>query len=151
MLRRKVRTLAVLAVTIVSATMLVALGTPRASASTGDLCHTGDNPWDCLQVFGTGLQVDGYDGWAYNNSGASEGGFHIEFYTAPSDEFPNGSAVTALVNSPGFSLPPYSNSQNYDYAADITSAHSYWVCDALWQATGSGYNDIGHVCGHVVP
>lgn len=145
MLNRRVRNLAVTAMTIVSATVLIALGGTSAYATSPPIC-SGGAPKACIQVFGSGLVVKNANGWIWNNSSRTLTAVHVEDYF----NYSGAQGPTALTsnfmnncNSPN--LSPGTNSPNCS-TGDWAFGSAVWVCAAAWQHRNGIYYDLGWRC-----
>lgn len=96
--KRRICNFAVIATTVVSATVLTILGTTGAAAnasaapdSTGVLCapQTEFIPRACVQIFGSGTNIASMNGWANNPATSIYTGdsAHIELYYMTSGNF----------------------------------------------------------------
>lgn len=144
MLNRKVRNLAVTAITIGSTTALLTLGATGASAATKPICSAGA-PRACIQVLGgTGGEVAPANAWMWNNTSNAFPQMHIEIYNqatsgppSPSDTHENCGVGT---------VAPHSNSRVCGPLYYIFPTPSY-LCSAAWQLDGNGgYSDRAWVC-----
>jgi len=144
---RKVRNFAVAAVTIFSAFFLAIVNAADASASTAPIC-SGGAPRDCIQIFGSGLNITEEDGWIWNNTSASIPSAHIEFYSAFHNQSPLAPGSAPFVNQGVGRVDPNSNS----VAALIDPPQpnsDIYECDASWQDNGSQHILLGWACGYV--
>jgi hypothetical protein len=148
MLNRKVRSLAVTALTIVSAAVLTALSATGASASTNPRC-VASTPRACVQVFGNGTYVQDVNGWAWNTTRAQIDDLHIELYIQfQSPRPPGGTHWAFLMNCGEFNLPGGRNSANCSYSSSFVTDANAYVCAAVWQYA-DGYHDRGYSCARI--
>jgi hypothetical protein len=159
MQNRKVRNLAVTAITVMSAIGFAALGTTSASASTNPTCVNGTyqgvkSPLTCVQVFGNGLVVDAWNGWAYNNTNYAWGPLHMElYYNRSTPAGPTGSGSIPEQNCGEFYLEyVYQNSNNCSWAgaSNVKTVDPGYYCSALWLYLGNNqYADLSSKCVYV--
>ena len=149
MLKHRVRNLAVAGFMIASAVVLTAAFAPSASATTPPTCVTSDVPWSCVQVFGSGLNVQEMNGWAHNQTGSTIFYLHIELYYAGGPQPPL--YGTPIGNCGQFNLPGGANSPNCSSGSFSFTGPAY-ACSAVWQLihpTPPEWRDLGWVCVHV--
>jgi hypothetical protein len=176
MVNHKIRNIAITGITLVAVIALIALGAGGASAApkaaavaaapaaagarvmpdtTRPTCASDGSilPWACVQVFGAGLIVDAWNGWAH---GAADGEYlgndlHIElYYNAHGPAYPSQSIPEK--NCGGFSLSPGENSPNCSWpgASPNKKVDPGYYCSAVWEHLGGNdYVDLDHVCVHV--
>jgi hypothetical protein len=135
MLSRKIRNLAVTAITIVSATVLTTLSATGASATTLPTCYKNGTliPWTCVQVIGSGLHIAEMDGWLYNPkdsiyTGAS---VDIELYYAGRNQAP-GIDTPKIRNCDQFYVPEPGFDSDPCPWQPIGDVNAGYYCAALW-------------------
>lgn len=126
----------------------------NAPDTTGARCAGDGNvfPWACVQVFGSGLIVDAWNGWAAATDGVYDGNsLHMElYYNAHSPAYPDQSIPE--LNCGGFSLTfPGERSSNCGWpgASPNKTVNPGYYCAAVWQSFNGSFYDLDHVCVYV--
>lgn len=165
---RRICNIAVIAITIVSTAVVIALGATSASASTAPEC-SGGAPRACIQVFGSGMNVSQVDGWIWNNTSSKLTDAHVELYTALISQGPlagggsgsvplygagNGSGNCGSYNlAPGTNTPNCSGYNfslyNFYYYEEHLAVSSAYLCAAAWQYANGAYYVKGWRCAYV--
>lgn len=124
--------------------------------STNPKCHSDGSiiPWACVQVFGNGLIIDAWNGWAYVPATSvlyDSSSAHIELYY--NSRGPYGPAThysNSGHNCPGFTINTGKNSPNCSWpgASASKKVNAGYYCAAVWWYTDTWSDNYSCVYVH---
>jgi hypothetical protein len=122
------------------------------------LCNENIDPWPCLKIYGSELDVSSVSTWAHNEPGGThlagvDGPDHIELYVTNVDEPlrpdpPDPSDIGILWNSGDLTAASGANSAAFDVAGD-TFGQDLYVCAAVWVDSGKNHVLSSYECAAV--
>jgi hypothetical protein len=128
-----------MAAMIMVAGSAIALPGGPAYASTGNACNTYSWGLVCVNITGTGLDVDSMKGWIRNDTSDYLPYLHIELWSSPHGLIKN------CPTSGSWDISPDSNSPNCIWSPNAPETGGSY-CVILWQLQGSSQVQLGREC-----